>query len=688
MALRGRAERWLRAWARRPLGERLTGLLLASSLLPLAIVGVIAVLALHRLAVSSARAVREVQTQTQRAFLSTVAGVALRQGQDLAHVQEEALALGTSARFLFDHPSIFPGVQQGNSPFEARDGALLNQAGSPVGVFVPAGTALTPSFWDEVALLTHVDPFLETLYASRSPASILRLWVLTPDGMIRTVPDPGYGHAESPVGPATLFTAKPLFQQATPQQDPRGVPVWTAPYADPAGGPSPIASVVVPVRDAQGAFRAVVGADISLAGLEQSIADELPGEAVALLSEQGVWIAGSPEARALLGHPGTAAALAHAASGSRSGVVPIEGGGTRWLTAAARLDPPGWLLAVAVPAQQALGPAVQAAAAARATERSVLLTVVIACLALALGLVWAARGMAEQTSRPLRELARRMRRTGAATEASRDQALPRRAEAELLTREFEAMEARLAESARRLEAEVRTRARLEQAAERQMLEQRNALARDVHDSLAQGFVAALMLAEAAAVEAAGGNWDAVRGRLARLADVAREGLGRARVSVRDLLPPLDLRGELQRELDSLADDLDTELEVEGQPERLGPEVRAALVGIAREGLSNVRRHARACRVEVRLCVAPERATLEIRDDGQGFVPGRLGEVGPDLRGFGLVSMRARAAAAGGRLGLDTAPGAGTRLWVEIPLDEGGSEARPGLAPGPRGDGGA
>jgi signal transduction histidine kinase len=96
---------------------------------------------------------------------------------------------------------------------------------------------------------------------------------------------------------------------------------------------------------------------------------------------------------------------------------------------------------------------------------------------------------------------------------------------------------------------------------------------------------------------------------------------------------------------------------------LSPEDGVELLSVVREALSNVARHAKARRIDVVLGRSGEGTVLDIADDGVGFDPNRTGMT--DLH-HGLANMRTRAEALGGQLLIETAPGAGTRIHVEIP----------------------
>ena len=652
-----------------PLRARLTLLLLVSALVPLLTVGGLAVVAVRR-DVNTSYGVAALGDQARQGFLTAVENAAGREGARLSHIQAETEAVATSARFLFDHPDLFPGVQQGNSELQAHsNGEFVSARGAPVGVFVPSGAPTgTPALWQEVALLSHLDPFLQVLYASHGTTPVLRFWVMTPDGMVRAVPNPEYGHAGSPVQAGALLTADPYFQLATPKRDPTWAPVWT-PYVDLPGVSTPVTILSIPVYDQTGTFRAVVGADVP-----QALGTSLPYPVVGFFSQDAGWIAGTSAGKKFFA-AGQALWAVHEAAAHAPTLSTLQTSRGPDLLAVAPLPTSHWFLAVAVPEGQVLGPVASVVAAAHAAQRQIEVVVAVACLILVALLAWAARAMAARTTQPIERLAARMRRTGAAADDGTPLPAAPEDEADLLAREFDALEARLGEAARRLEAEVLARARAEREGELRILAERNALAREVHDSLAQGFVAALMLAESGLTEATAGDWDAAQQRMQRLVGVARDGLARARSSVRALLPPPNLRSGLERELARLQGDLDVRLEVGGDASALPPPVRGALLGVAREALANVRRHADARSVAVRLCCAPEYVRMEIVDDGRGFDPRAVGEPGEDLRGFGLDSMRSRATEVAGTVDVEAVVGTGTTARVHVPL-------APAAAPAP------
>ena len=98
-----------------------------------------------------------------------------------------------------------------------------------------------------------------------------------------------------------------------------------------------------------------------------------------------------------------------------------------------------------------------------------------------------------------------------------------------------------------------------------------------------------------------------------------------------------------------------------------PGAHLVLYRIAQEALNNVAKHARAHRATLRLSREPGRVRLVIRDDGQGFDREGVAGHGASERGVGLLGMRERVASLEGRLRVQSRPGQGTRLSLEIPL---------------------
>src|SRR5690606_38126611 len=116
--------------------------------------------------------------------------------------------------------------------------------------------------------------------------------------------------------------------------------------------------------------------------------------------------------------------------------------------------------------------------------------------------------------------------------------------------------------------------------------------------------------------------------------------------------------------------------VEGADEGVPPEAATAVFRIFQEALTNAERHARATAVEAHLAVTPERLSLRVGDDGVGLAPETL----EATRTLGLLGMRERARALGGRVEIESAPGAGTCVSVRVPLPASDGTAGPVPAP--------
>lgn len=200
-------------------------------------------------------------------------------------------------------------------------------------------------------------------------------------------------------------------------------------------------------------------------------------------------------------------------------------------------------------------------------------------------------------------------------------------------------------------------------------EERNRMAREIHDTLAQGFMGVIM--QLRAMQTAGDEHTARYHREAAEA-LARESLQEARRSVWDLRPrPLEGKGLAGALADEVANlerraALAGSFETEGQVGELPPAVEAALLRIAQEAIHNTIKYARASRLTVRLVPTGGGVELTVADDGVGFDPDRLATAQPD-GGFGLGAMAERARLLGGELSVHAAPGAGCRVVARIPV---------------------
>lgn len=193
-------------------------------------------------------------------------------------------------------------------------------------------------------------------------------------------------------------------------------------------------------------------------------------------------------------------------------------------------------------------------------------------------------------------------------------------------------------------------------------QERNRVARDIHDGLGHSLTVVQMQIKAAraVLPGAPAKADAVLTKAQQQAETA---LAEVRRSVRALREPR-ATPPLPEGLDALAEEtsaagVPTRVTVSGQPRHLPDQTREALYRAAQEGLTNVRKHARATRADLVLDYADAAVRLEVRDDGTGDVDG-------ESPGFGLLGLRERAGQLGGRLRLETVPGQGSTLSMEVP----------------------
>ena len=146
-----------------------------------------------------------------------------------------------------------------------------------------------------------------------------------------------------------------------------------------------------------------------------------------------------------------------------------------------------------------------------------------------------------------------------------------------------------------------------------------------------------------------------------------EDLRRLAVDLRPaILDHLGILPALRWYVQQLADQADLSIRFTGpeKMERLPETIELVLYRVAQEGLTNAIRHSHASNIEVVLEQSQQALRLRVVDDGIGFDPKKLD------RGLGLVGIRERVELLNGNCGVDTVPGEGTRLWVEIPLIEG------------------
>jgi len=234
------------------------------------------------------------------------------------------------------------------------------------------------------------------------------------------------------------------------------------------------------------------------------------------------------------------------------------------------------------------------------------------------------------------------------------------------------MIAELAETNSRLRASMDENAGLHeqlliQAREAGVLAERQRLAGEIHDTLAQGFAGIITQLEAARqARSDPGEWS----RHLELADsLARENLTEARRSVRALRPEQLEEATLPEALAELArgwsarSRVPAGVETTGTPVRAGADVETAVFRVAQEALSNVAKHAGASAVHLTLTYMEDLVLIDVADDGVGFEAGAA----PGDGCYGLTGMRRRVESLAGSLTVESTPGDGTTVNAAIPL---------------------
>jgi signal transduction histidine kinase len=233
------------------------------------------------------------------------------------------------------------------------------------------------------------------------------------------------------------------------------------------------------------------------------------------------------------------------------------------------------------------------------------------------------------------------------------------------------LESQVVQRTAELRYEMEQRFELEQAlrqseADKAVVEERNRLARDLHDSVTQSLYAVTLYADAASRLLLSGQAGPADTNLQKLRRTAREALGEMRLLIFELRPPIleqeGLAAPLRARLEAVEGraGVKTGLQVEGNG-RLPAPVEEGLYRIAVEALNNALKHAQAHCISVALYLEPGAVRLEVVDDGTGFDPNEALRSG----GMGLQGMFERAEQMGGQLTLDTKPGQGTQVRVAV-----------------------
>jgi signal transduction histidine kinase len=241
------------------------------------------------------------------------------------------------------------------------------------------------------------------------------------------------------------------------------------------------------------------------------------------------------------------------------------------------------------------------------------------------------------------------------------------------------MIAELAEANHRLEEMIAENTGLQaqlltQAREAGAGDERQRMAREIHDTIAQGLTGIVTQLEA--TQQTSGDAERER-RIDNAKRLARDSLAEARRSVQALRPqalensrlPEALADEVARW--SVTSGVTGDVETTGQARALHPEVEVTLLRVAQEALANVAKHAGASRAGVTLSYMEDVVSLDVRDDGAGFAMAEcsnrhLTGESPAAGGFGLIAMRQRVSRLAGQLEIESDPGAGTAVSASLP----------------------
>lgn len=207
----------------------------------------------------------------------------------------------------------------------------------------------------------------------------------------------------------------------------------------------------------------------------------------------------------------------------------------------------------------------------------------------------------------------------------------------------------------------------EQARQLAIVEERNRLARELHDSVTQALYGLTLQSEAMARQLESGQGSFLPGEMRELRDIAQEALREMRLMIFELRPTIleeeGLVAALQTRLETVENRSGLRTSLDSTiTERLPLELESGLYGIAREALNNIAKHAQARQIDISLAPSKGHSVIfEIVDDGVGFDPKNVAANG----GLGFKGMRERAEEMGAIFTVDSRPAEGTRIRVEL-----------------------
>ncbi|MDH6676735.1 signal transduction histidine kinase [Rhodococcus sp. LBL1] len=219
---------------------------------------------------------------------------------------------------------------------------------------------------------------------------------------------------------------------------------------------------------------------------------------------------------------------------------------------------------------------------------------------------------------------------------------------------------------------------LVQAREAGVLDERQRMAREIHDTLAQGLAGILTQLQAA--EQTLDDRSTLRRHMTNATNLARESLTEARRTVHAVESVVLAESRLPEAISDVArrwsqvNHIDAVLTTTGDARPMHADVEVTLLRAAQEALTNVAKHAKASRVGLTLSYMADLVTLDVRDDGVGFDPHAKRPNGSASGGFGLAGMRQRVQRLAGRLDIESEPGGGTAISASVPAIPAGGAA--------------
>lgn len=233
------------------------------------------------------------------------------------------------------------------------------------------------------------------------------------------------------------------------------------------------------------------------------------------------------------------------------------------------------------------------------------------------------------------------------------------------------------ENARMLDSIKNQQRQVEQLLAQAVLAQedeRKRISADLHDSVAQWLVAASYRAQTCGQVLSGDGNAEARDELTNLESTITKSLKELRRVVIGLRPPaleeLGLTHSLRQILEELrADGIDCKFNEVGIPIRLSPSVEIAAYRIVQEAIANIRKHAGATKVNLRLQFQEDKLMVEIRDNGRGFALSQTLDSAISIGRMGLLGMKQRAEMLGGDIKIKTTEGAGTMITLRLPIQQ-------------------